>query len=178
MEVQNLCVVGYKKSAKSISDDRQAITSTLYNPVKTEMPKLDSPKQNLEEVGSNFLVIPALAPYDHPQVDIKYGKYPQGSVLAVHQKLHSDFLLIIFDGVEFPQLPVHNKMGNNYCHVLSQQCEVDLEGLSVSKEEVHYFEENTRLQSNSPVWHRLRSHRLNATKSVEYMSQRTTSRQC
>ena len=39
-----------------------------------------------------------------------------------------------------------------------------MEGIQLSMEEMKLFEEQTRLQSQSAIWHKIRSHRITASK--------------
>jgi len=64
-------------------------------------------------------------------VQTKYGVAPFGSVLAEQQKLHSHYILNVYDGVEFPHLPVMCKMDNHYNFVPSLYEIVELVGLNL-----------------------------------------------
>ena len=164
-EVQSLTVVGYGKykGVSERTDPRPTITSKLYNPCRGELPDLASFKITLNEITPNALILPMLVD-DNIIVQTKYGIAPFGSVLAVQQKLHSHYIFNVYDGVEFAHLPVMCKMDNHYNFVPSLYEIVELEGLNLKISEIYNFEEQTSLQSDSKLWHKLRKFHLTASR--------------
>ena len=162
-EVQNLQVVGYAKNTTSRCKTDRNTMSTLYNPIRGELPSLTNLRDGLQDASPNALVIPMLITSTNI-IQTKYGVAPVGSALAIQQKLHSHYILNIYDGLTFPSLPMSNKMINNNCTVLSQKQQVELDGLILSNDEIQHFEECTRLQSDSKLWHKLREFRITASK--------------
>jgi hypothetical protein len=71
--------------------------------------------------------------------------------------------IINIPGIEFPSLPVNNVMCP-ITTVLTEQETVKLGELAVTTEEVAAFEQQTRQQSGSSLWHRLRQSRLTASR--------------
>ncbi len=177
-EVQKVSVVGYGNNgtaAARCAEERRNVSSTLFNPVRGDFPMLHDLKEVLTDIKSPALVVTSLDQQSLPLVATKFGSFPQGSLLAVQQRLHSDYHIFVFDGVTFPLLPVEDKMVNSYQYVLDQKKQVSLEGLYLSEQEIHEFEEKTRLQSDSPLWHKLRSHRITTSKMHNvYIRQKDT----
>ena len=163
-EIQNVSVVGYNSmSSVHGAEERRHVSSTLFNPLRGEFPQMVDLKNRLTDINIKALILPVLEQTTEA-VNTKYGVFPKGSILAVQQPLHSTYHITIFDGVDFPQLPYNNTIVNNYNYALDQNKYVNFEGLSLSLEEIHNFEEQTRLQSDSPLWHKLRKHRITASK--------------
>jgi putative phage-type endonuclease len=165
-EIQTLHCKGYSKDVNVLmANEKQGIKSTLYMPVQSNFPNLESLGVALEEVAPSFLAIPALKLYNQvPKVNTKLGPFPHGSVLAVQQKLHEHFLVNIYDGVQFPNLPCENFIDNNVNTVLLHHEALQLEDLQLNQDQIARFEEQTRLQSDSPLWHQLRENRITASK--------------
>ncbi|XP_053402818.1 uncharacterized protein LOC128558057 [Mercenaria mercenaria] len=86
-----------------------------------------------------------------------------GQCLATQQKCDNDFIINVVDGVCFPKFPVGNFMQNNDVANLSQEQDIKLKGLQLSYGDINKFEEKTRLQSQSPLWFRIREHRITAS---------------
>ena len=82
----------------------------------------------------------------------------------MQQKLYSHYILNVYDGVEYPYLPVMCKMDNPYNRVPSLNEIVELEGKNLKISEIYNFEEQTRLQTDSKMWHKLRKFRLTASR--------------
>ena len=78
------------------------------------MPNFTMLTNELQENSPDFMILPALKQMPRiPQVQSQFGTFAQGSVLAVQQKLENEYVLNVFDGVDFPSLPVLNRMVNN-----------------------------------------------------------------
>ncbi|PVD34055.1 hypothetical protein C0Q70_05317 [Pomacea canaliculata] len=97
-----------------------------------------------------------------PMVDTKYGKYPRGSTLAHQQKLHDSFIMNFTELATFPDLPLRNVMSGDIPD-LSEEKKYLLTSLKVTQQESVVIERDTRLQSNCPLWHKLRQHRITAS---------------
>jgi hypothetical protein len=163
-EVQTLKVLGHSTEQLTSNTAPKPIKSTLYNPIRGGMPNPISLFPELEKVAPNFLVLPMLTNTPNTFTETKYGKFPHGSVLSYQQRLDSDYILNVFDDCTYPYLPVVDCMINNVNFVLSYQQFISFEGIQVnSRNEVHLFEEQTRLQSGSPLWFKLRKTRVTAS---------------
>ena len=162
--VHDLEVCGYSKVEDSNTEQPRATRSTLYNPVRGEPINWMDHYMKLHQTAPDFLVLPAIKPRsDVTMVQSKFGPVPSGSVLSYQQKLDDDFIMNVVDGVCFPDLPVHNYMNNNYNAVLHQSQQIQMEGLQISGNEIKRFEEKTRIQSQSPLWHKVQKHRVTAS---------------
>ena len=110
-EIQKLSVVGYSSGSTShVTEDQRNVSSTLFNPVRGEFPKMEDLKASLVNINSNALILPVLGQVDLPEILTKFGTFPKGSAIAVQQPLHSDYHVAVFDGVKFPTLPTTNRM--------------------------------------------------------------------
>ncbi|PVD24384.1 hypothetical protein C0Q70_14866 [Pomacea canaliculata] len=98
-----------------------------------------------------------------PMVDTKYGKYPRGSTLAHQQKLHDSFIMNFTELATFPDLPLRNVMSGDIPDLSEEKIEDLLTSLKVTQQESVVLERDTRLQSNCPLWHKLRQHRITAS---------------
>jgi hypothetical protein len=119
-----------------------------------------------------MLILPALKNYDVPIINTKFGKYPKGSVLSYHQPLESNCIINIYDGIAFPDLPLVNVIQNEYSFVLTESQLVKFEGLNLQLTEIKIFQEQTRLQSLTPLWFRVRRHRITASQMGEICKRR------
>ena len=119
----------------------------------------------LEAENPSNLAIPFLQRRPTTEtVQTKYGAFPKGSVIGIQQKLHSDFALNIYDGVDFPNLPVRNMMCD-YAWVARNTYEMmSKEGIHLELDDIYQIEKKTQLQSESPLWHKIRSNRITASK--------------
>ena len=165
-EVQNISCHGYSKTMSLLTvSERQGIKSTLYNPIKGEFPNLELLGAALEDCQPTFLSIPSLKQYNTiPKVHTKFGMFPKGSALATRQKLHENFLMNIYDGIEYPNLPIENFMDSTLDVVLIRHEMLLLEDLSLNLAQSAQFESQTRLQGDSQLWHSLRENRITASK--------------
>jgi putative phage-type endonuclease len=86
----------------------------------------------------------------------------KGSVLS-YQQAPDALYIVNHPGIDFPSLPARNVM----CPIpiVLPECQTtQLQKLQVTTEQVTAFEESTRLQADSSLWHRLRQSRLTASK--------------
>ncbi|KAJ8299129.1 hypothetical protein KUTeg_023189 [Tegillarca granosa] len=162
--VQEIEVSSYHNSDNEREIAPKAIKSTLYNPVRGEQVDWKSKYEKLSETSSDMLILPALQNYDVPMVNTKFGKHCKGSTLSYQQPIESDCIINIYDGIAFPELPLENFMNNNYQTVLSLSQTVNFEGLTLSLQEINKFELQTRLQSLTNLWYKIRKHRITASK--------------
>jgi hypothetical protein len=73
----------------------------------------------------------------------------------------------------FPDLPYNNVMENEYMYALSESQMVQFEGLQLQHAVIKRFEEQTRLQSQTPLLEfRVRRHRLTASNMGEIVKRR------
>lgn len=166
-EVQNLTFVGYSKKhvpgSSQTGEKKAGIKSTLYNPIRRDLPPLTDLHDSLFAVYPESMVLPSITPREPIAcVKTKFGEFPKGSAIASQQKLHHDFVINVYDGVSFPNLPVENYMINSYN--VSEEDNLAIDTVKLSPNEVHLLEEQTRLQSQSALWHKLRSNRITASK--------------
>jgi hypothetical protein len=162
-DVQDVELRGYK-SRNIATESSKCIKSTLYNPIRTQLPDTSLLAEELVKIDPTILAIPALQQQAVSLTTTKFGLYPRGSAISYQQKLAPDCSMFIFDGVAFPPLPVNNVMLNAYEFVLDDVKLNKFNDLFISQQDVCKFEEDTRLQSNTPLWHKLRLHRITASK--------------
>ncbi|KAJ8307894.1 hypothetical protein KUTeg_014541 [Tegillarca granosa] len=170
--VQEIEVSSYHNSDNEREIAPKAIKSTLYNPVRGEEVDWKSKYEKSSETSSDMLILPALQNYDVPMVNTKFGKHCKGSTLSYHQPIESDCIINIYDGIAFPELPLENFMNNNYQTVLSLSQTVNFEGLTLSLQEINKFELQTRLQSLTNLWYKIRKHRITASKEGDIYKRR------
>lgn len=168
--VQTVEVRGYKR--KSEDYEPRAIKSTLYNPLRGDPIDWSSKYQKLSETTPDMLMLSAIKSTNIQMVNSKFGSVPRGSLLSYQQPLESACIINLYDGVGFPDLPASNFMHHSYSVTLSSSQMITLEGLKLSVHEVHKFEKDTRLQSESPLWFKLRKHRVTASKVGEIFKRR------
>ncbi|XP_060603836.1 uncharacterized protein LOC132756720 [Ruditapes philippinarum] len=166
--VQDLEVRGYSgkaaASSSTSSNIPRNIQSTLYNPIRGQNINWNEHVEIFSAAVPNMLMLPAMQAKDFEMVDTKFGKSPKGSVLSYQQKLDSGYIINVYDGVEFPQLPASNFMRNSYNVVLDEKKSTSLENLKLTMNESARFEKQTRLQSQTPMWFKIRKNRLTASK--------------
>ena len=171
INIQDMEVVGYQGKPVAASEPQQqkTIKSTLYNPIRTSLPPFNSLHEHLCSVAPDALILPALINSVNigDTVESNVGSVPKGSVLSYHQKLSSLYVFNIQDGVSFPTLPVCEVMVNSYSGCLTYNQHLAMEDVVVEKSDVHSFEELTREQSGSELWHKLRQNRITASKIGE-----------
>ena len=168
--VQDLEVSGYSKEGPCEAMPRN-IKSTLYNPARGQPIDWCVHARKLSAVTPDLLVLPALCE-TACSVPCSFGPVPKGCILSYQQKPSEDCILNIYDGIGFPELPASNVMRNTYSTVLSSQQSVKLEGLKLTLHEVKKFEEQTRLQSQTPLWYKIRKNRITASKIGEIFKRR------
>ena len=171
--VQDMIVSGHSKTkAQNIDDVPRTIKSTLYNPVRGQPINWNEMYPKLIEASPDFLVIPAIQESNIRYVASKFGPVPHGSILSYQQRLEDNCILNVFDGIGFQELPAANVMMNNYNAVLTSEQAVKLEGLSVTMKEIQRFEEETRLQSQTALWYKIRRNRITASNIGEIFKRR------
>lgn len=103
---------------------------------------------------------------DKPLVDSIFGKVQAGSILSYqHPPLTSDGVIIHDDAPPFPKMPLegYNLEPTDCTYVPTNQEQLHLKSLSVTKMQSHEIEESTRRQSAAPEWHLLRKERVTAS---------------
>ncbi|KAJ8320593.1 hypothetical protein KUTeg_002180, partial [Tegillarca granosa] len=140
--VPEIEVLSYHNSDNEREIAPKAIKSTVYNPVRGEQVDWKSKYEKLSETSSDMLILPALQNYDVPMVNTKFGKHCKGSTLSYQQPIESDCIINIYDGIDFPELPLKNFMNNNYQTVLSISQTVNVEGLTLSLQEINKFDKH------------------------------------
>ena len=144
---------------------QRSLASTLYNPVRSEMPDPGDLHDSLAAVAPESMVLPALlANASTSKVPTRFGQFPKGSVVAVQQS-DSDCIMNVYDGIEYPPLTVSNKMVAIVAsRPLTREKQLKVDGLDCTRSEAHRYETLTRLQSQNSLWHKLRKDRLSASK--------------
>lgn len=170
-------VVGYSKKRNNFDEKEfRCVKSTLYNPLRQQLPNYGSLKTNLEQSSPDFMILPAIKQMDViPKIATKFGIFSQGSVLAVQQQLDSEYIINIYDGVGFPKVPptTNKRMGNNFlAFVPTIKQSGILDDISVTSKRAHMYEEKTHNQSKSPLWYKLRKYRVTASTIGEISKRR------
>ena len=180
-EVQSLEVVKFAKKKKPDIDatyDEQefkAVKSTLYDPLRKQEFDFEHLKHNIEEAAPDFMILPALKQMEKiPKITTKFGPCAKGSVIATQQQLQVEYVVNIYDGVQYPALPCenNNRMVNMFAFVPSLKQLGILEDISVSLRKAHIFEAKTYSQSKSALWHKLRKYRITASTVGEIAKRR------
>ena len=168
--VQEVEVHGYSSTttctpSAANKDTQRAIKSTLYNPIRLELPSVEGLHRDIKNAFPSSLVLDtlSLAQKQLPVVSTKYGPYVKGSPLSYQQALTSDCFMNMYGDIDFPSLPVKNVMINNVCVVISKELQEKMESLSLTQSEIEYFEKNTRLQSTTKLWYKIRENRITAS---------------
>ena len=174
-EVQTLQVKGHSKRKKSDdSDQTKFIKTTLYNPLRGKQLDYQGFRIAMSEKCPDFMINPALNQMSRiPVISSKYGSVAKGSALAVQQRLQEEYVLNLYDGVTFPHLPIENRMYNDFSFVPTQRQLGLLQQISVSSIQIKAFEEKTREQGKSLLWHKLRKHRLTASRIGEIVKRKS-----
>lgn len=164
-DIQEVTVHSYSKKNEQESETiPRAISSTLYNPLQTDPPP---PEDYYEDVHAAFpecMALSFMRPNTTPLVSTKFGYFPKGSFLSHQQKLSGNSLINLYDVTGFPGLPCRDCMINNYpLENLSVEKQLSFEALKVTHKESAYFEEKTRLQSETKVWYDTRKNRITAS---------------
>ncbi len=175
--IQNMEVVGYtgKSASTSTSQSTRTVQTTFYNPLRSNVPPFSLLHEKLSAVAPDVLILPAISTENAsqcPVVNSRVGQVPKGSVLSYHQQLSPAYIFNIHDGVPFPKLPVIDNMVNNYSRVLTLEQSLAMEDVFLEISLVHSFEDLTRDQSESSLWHKLRLNRVTASKVGEIFKRR------
>ena len=78
--------------------------------------------KSFSSVYDRMLILPTLDQYlssPMPLSQTKFGMFSKGSPIGVQQKLHSDYLINVYDGSTFPKVPLTDVMKNDYAKVLN-----------------------------------------------------------
>ncbi|KAF7228129.1 transcript variant X1 [Nothobranchius furzeri] len=103
---------------------------------------------------------------DKPLVDSIFGKVQAGSILSYqHPPPTSDCVITHMDAPLFPKVPLedYHLKPTDCKYVPTEQEQLHLQSLSVTKSQSHNIEEFTRNQSAAPEWHSLRKERVTAS---------------
>ena len=172
LEVQDIEVRGYSRNNPMPEGIPRAVKSTLYNPIRSEGVNWRHNFEFFSSADQRMLILPAIGLSDVPLVSSKFGLVPKGSILSYQQKMESGCLINLYGEALYPDLPRNNVMRNDLSIVLNNKQSVTMQGLLLSMEEIKRFEEQTRLQSQSALWHKVRSHRITASKIGEIYRRR------
>jgi len=130
------------------------LSSTLYNPIAScsTKPDFETLRSSMQNMGSDCQWVKLFC--DSTLVSTKFGEVQKGCVLSC-QQTSDDGYNLPFPTVEFPELPAANFMSPLTCTTSDKQ-QSRIDELSVSFEQCIAFEAQTRQQSESVDWHRLR----------------------
>lgn len=165
-EVQNLTVHSYKnkKDSGEKETEPKGVTSTLYNPLRMPPPMPESYYNDVAHVLPDCMALCFMKPITVPLVSTKMGMFPKGSVLSYQQKLTGQAVINMYDVTGFPDMPCRDVMRNNYSlENLSDDKIQQVRALNLTPKEAAYFEEQTRLQSQTKVWYETRKNRITAS---------------
>lgn len=166
-EIQNVTVRSYggTKEKRLDLEEPKGVDSTFYNPINRMLPP--QPESYFNAVNSalpDCVGLCFMKPNTAPLVSTKIGFFPKGSVLSYQQRLTGHAIINIYDVTGFPDLPCRNVMVNNYSlENLSDSQRLNFDALSVTDQQSVYFEEKTRLQSETKVWYETRKNRITAS---------------
>ena len=148
----------------------EGIRSTLYNPVTAPLDQLNfiqamTQTLQLEQHKPLFM---HLTGNKEPLtfVDSKFGQVPKGSILsyqtAPEKTNHDGCIINVNDAPTVPKLE-HLDLPLHFHGPLSEEDQNYFDGLCVTEQQAHEYEELTRSQSQCPEWHRLRENRITAS---------------
>lgn len=155
------------RSAKNQMINVKPVTTTLYNPIVTPLPPLQEFINQLSVYTGCLL--PTIFEANAPLEVTKFGNFPRGSPLSYQQaSILAVQTSINIPDIAFPVLPVRDLIGDNsFNTVLSAAQQENFLSLHVTQEQVKEIEASTRDQASNPRWHKLRAHRLTASKISE-----------
>lgn len=154
------------------------VHSSLYNPVQEPLTSIDMPGQ-LSACFSTMAIQPQFVQLwpNVPQVttlsESSFGLVPVGSVLSYQQSRNlvttGDFVL--YDAPPVPHFPLPD-LPATFCHVMDRHETDYYKGLEVGYELSQIFQESSKLQAQSQMWHSLRQGRLTASTFKRICSRR------
>ena len=162
-------VQGYDRD--NLQRATRGIKSTLYNPLPADhIYDVNSFVEQFQDMGILFNTVMENTASELVQTD--FGKFPKGSVLNYQQTTPSEYVLNLVDLDTFPDLPSRNAMTNDVCIVLNEEQIKLFDSLRITDLQCKEIEENTRLQSSDPKWHKIRSQRITASNAGEIAKRR------
>ena len=172
MAVQDIEVHGYSKITPLSERVLRAVKSTLYNPIREPGVEWTENFDQLKAADKHLLVLPAIGLSHIPSVSSKFGLVPKGSVISYQQKLESGCMINLYGEPPFPDLPMNDVMQTALNVVLDRKQTITMESLKLTQAEIKRFEQQTRLQSQSALWFKVRAHRITASKIGEIYRRR------
>lgn len=160
----------FKQKKADPESERRPISSTLYNPIRQPLPPVGELNRALTEVSPDMLFLTIQDP-TQAQTATKFGFFPKGSALSYQQSVHPANIINIMN-IVFPELPCQNLMCNTFSGPFIRTAQAILDNLEVTQEDAQYFEEQTRSQSEEPLWHNLRKSRVTASQAGEIFKRR------
>lgn len=155
------------RSAKNQMINVKPVTTTLYNPIVTPLPPV---QEFMDQLSLHTgCLLPTIFEANVPVVATKFGNFPRGSPLSYQQaSILAVQTSINIPDITFPVLPMRDLIGDNsFTTVLTAAQQENVLSLHVTQEQVNEIEASTRDQANNPRWHKLRAHRLTASKISE-----------
>jgi len=155
------------KTGKNRSID--GVQSSLYNPLGDDFPPTTFIEQFQKEMVLNCTETQFSKLFNLPSeiatTECQFGPVPKGSPLSYQQKVVPDYSNItkLPQSEDFPPLPLTILSLQTYSKVLTRKEAIYFEGHQLSLQECHAIEEQTRDQSKSPYWEKLRKTRITAS---------------
>ena len=138
------------------------IKSNLYNPLRTDV-DWHTKHDKVQNTAPELLILAAIKEKPTLTVPSKFGPVPFGSVLSYQQRLEDDYIMNMYDNAGFSTFACKDVVWNSLNIVLNMEQMTNLDGLVLTSDEVTKIEVQTRLQSKSPLWYRIRKHRVTAS---------------
>lgn len=162
-EVQHLSVHSYNKGTIT-STTPKPIDSTLYNPLRSPPPPSATVYQSMQSAHPKLMALDFMHDEPTTPVHTKFGIFPKGSPLSYQQKLSGETVINLYDNSSFPVLPASDVMMNNYdVASLDDAKSLMLSSITIDAKQSTYFEESTRLQSQTKSWYEVRKNRITAS---------------
>ena len=164
-DVLDVSVHGYRRNLEEREEPPRPIKSTLYNPIRCEKPEPILLYDSLQQALPNSMMLDFLTEgvQRTELVTTKYGQFSRGSVISYQQKVTSEVLINDYSDTSFPLLPTRNDMTCNLSICLTKSQMAIMQDLQLTVEQVTDFEMQTRVQSSSSLWHKLRHGRITAS---------------
>lgn len=170
--VQDLEVRSYSNIKSSNDQPSRGVKSTLMNPIRGCPPNAADLFGKMSAVHPKCMALDIMKNDHSPNVKTRFGEFPKGSPLSYQQSLSGEYVVNLMDNTAFPILPASDNMNNNLNIALSENQQTVIHSLTTTPAEAIYFEENTRLQSDTPLWYKVRKFRITASKFGEIAKRR------
>lgn len=184
IQVQKLKMPTEASQVKRRKMNSDGIRSNLYNPIREELSTINL----ATKLFPYFSTLQHKPQYTQvwpqpgsaiPLVQSKFGNVPRGSVLSYQQQAETSSASA--QCIEKVQLPAticlprftfDNCIAGTYCYVANEDEQSFFNGLHVNSKTAGEYEKNTRCQSTSTLWHKLRAGRLTASNFKSIVTRR------